>query len=455
MRRAGPIKRLKSIEGETGSKTTITQKIRSEGGGNERVFENLRYAKEQLQRYLQRVNTSQAERSRIELEIKFIDQALNSGGFKAMELQADFEKWILGRGKEEDHLKTPWYRTAPLPYEVTKHLVETPFNERWDLITKVAKLQFKGEMNIIQDLNEAFEYFKLVIRGDEFGELGHLREYTNLKTLWDPQTTIKGPHKDEIIRKLDGMLANDMIKPDAFKAVETEFTNMWNSDLMRGDDIEAVTKNYEKILTRFVPFSNILSPDVGRLLEVNKETQVPEAMYLLYKSYKEMVKEQKILEETARATRKALGRDYRTKGTAVFKGLLKRWQSLHRNRSRIAGILRNKHASATQEELGTFKLLRYTRSRKLDTDKIYNIHTGAGKRKYSLIHRAVKDIEELKRRVQSRSVGWTRAEQNRLVQRVNNLRRAYTNVGRQYPNLRRPFVNFPEVGELGRFVERE
>jgi chromosome segregation ATPase len=73
----------------------------------------------------------------------------------------DFQNWLLGRGKEADHLKTPWYRVPNKDPSVLNYL-DAFVNERHRFLAALAKLQQRTPNNV----DEAFLYFKYIVRQD-------------------------------------------------------------------------------------------------------------------------------------------------------------------------------------------------------------------------------------------------------------------------------------------------
>ena len=80
---------------------------------------------------------------------------------KALKDKQDFDKWLLGRGDEKNHLKTAWYRTPLIDLPgVSKYLDENVI-KRYDFMKKVKLLELNGAT----DLTTAKDYFKFIVRG--------------------------------------------------------------------------------------------------------------------------------------------------------------------------------------------------------------------------------------------------------------------------------------------------
>jgi hypothetical protein len=119
---------------------------------------------------------SPEQRKAWELEVQKLQFNIQAGE-DAMNFDSEFTKWLLGKGKEEDHINTPWYRT-PLTMgflpNVTEYLdrnidIEYKFKEQLTL------LYMRGPT----DLDTAYLYFKYIVRGDisNFDSYGFLQEW--------------------------------------------------------------------------------------------------------------------------------------------------------------------------------------------------------------------------------------------------------------------------------------
>jgi hypothetical protein len=76
-----------------------------------------------------------------------------------------FLTWLMGKGQEEDHIRTPWYRQAQaLELEEVRELLEAFLWEIHLVENQLLKLVWKGP----QTLNEYYLYFKYVLQHQEF-----------------------------------------------------------------------------------------------------------------------------------------------------------------------------------------------------------------------------------------------------------------------------------------------
>lgn len=76
-----------------------------------------------------------------------------------------FLTWLMGKGQEEDHIRTPWYRQAQaLELEEVRELLEAFLWEIHLVENQLLKLVWKGP----QTLNEYYLYFKYVLQHQQF-----------------------------------------------------------------------------------------------------------------------------------------------------------------------------------------------------------------------------------------------------------------------------------------------
>jgi hypothetical protein len=74
----------------------------------------------------------------------------------------DFRNWLVGRGKENDHLKTQWYR-QPIKERSVIQYMDGFIEERHKFLAALAKLKATGP----RDINEAYLYFKYIVRSGD------------------------------------------------------------------------------------------------------------------------------------------------------------------------------------------------------------------------------------------------------------------------------------------------
>ncbi|KAM9986746.1 hypothetical protein ACTFIY_011122 [Dictyostelium cf. discoideum] len=129
--------------------------------------------------YNQTLESDDAKRSKLKMELLQLTDELNSSDANDHnEFIDDFNRWLVGKGKEEDHALTPWSRQPltnvhPSITEYIKGFV----SKRHDFLAEIIKLK----TFIFTDLNldNAYLYFKYIVRGrmDDPSTLGFLAEW--------------------------------------------------------------------------------------------------------------------------------------------------------------------------------------------------------------------------------------------------------------------------------------
>ena len=87
----------------------------------------------------------------------------NAQGVIHQEFMRDFWAWLLGRGKETDHKKSPWYRQSLCNDSEVAAYVDAFVTKRHDF---QVKLQLLG-MRHPKGINQHYLYFKYKVRGEE------------------------------------------------------------------------------------------------------------------------------------------------------------------------------------------------------------------------------------------------------------------------------------------------
>ena len=132
-----------------------------------------------------------------------------------LERERDFNMWLLGRGREEDHAKTPWQRTPLITLPGVKELLTPHIAERYDIMKYLEKLVASGPT----DVNTARQYYKYIIRGDEEGLIEKLSEWSLIQMDEIDRVRLGS----DIVDKLNGWIyKQDPIKGD-FKAMSSDF----------------------------------------------------------------------------------------------------------------------------------------------------------------------------------------------------------------------------------------
>lgn len=87
----------------------------------------------------------------------------NMKGLVKREFLRDFWAWLLGRGKESDHKKCPWYRQSLANDEEVAVYCDTFLVKRTEFQIKLQLLRMRHPVGI----NQHYLYFKYVVRGEE------------------------------------------------------------------------------------------------------------------------------------------------------------------------------------------------------------------------------------------------------------------------------------------------
>ena len=93
---------------------------------------------------------------------------------KELQWNQDFDKWLIGRGREEDHARTPWQRTPLTTLPGVRDYLEPKITQHYDYMKFLEKLQMSKPIN----LQQARLYYKYIVRGGEDGLLESLNEWS-------------------------------------------------------------------------------------------------------------------------------------------------------------------------------------------------------------------------------------------------------------------------------------
>lgn len=127
----------------------------------------------------------------------------NAKGIIHQEFMRDFWAWLLGRGKESDHIRCPWYRQSLTNDPEVSAYVDSFIVKRHEFQMKMALLRMRHPVGI----NQHYLYFKYVVRQTEadadnflddwklfLQEFGEARENGQAERNMDE---IKGPYDGE------------------------------------------------------------------------------------------------------------------------------------------------------------------------------------------------------------------------------------------------------------------
>lgn len=98
-------------------------------------------------------------------------------GIVGREFTHDFWAWLLGRGKEKDHLKTPWYRASVAYDKEVAAYVDSFVSKMHDFRVKLATLDMRQPRGI----NEYFLFFKFRVRGKALDQTAFLEDWSKFQ----------------------------------------------------------------------------------------------------------------------------------------------------------------------------------------------------------------------------------------------------------------------------------
>ncbi len=93
--------------------------------------------------------------------------------YVGMEFLRDFWSWLIGRGTEEDHKKTPWYRQSLADDPEVAAYIDAFVTKMHDFRLKLARMGIRRPTGI----NESFVYFKYLVRGQKPNESNFLDDW--------------------------------------------------------------------------------------------------------------------------------------------------------------------------------------------------------------------------------------------------------------------------------------
>ena len=113
-----------------------------------------------------------AEKSALKMW-KSMFKADQIGGVVAQEFTRDFWGWLLGRGKEADHKKSPWYRASLCHDKEVSAYVDSFLSKMHEFQLKLAVLKFRQPVGI----NQHYLYFKYIVRGESITQTSFLSDW--------------------------------------------------------------------------------------------------------------------------------------------------------------------------------------------------------------------------------------------------------------------------------------
>lgn len=89
------------------------------------------------------------------------------------EFLRDFWAWLLGRGKESDHKKSPWYRQSLANDPEISAYIDTFVTKMHEYRVKLALLK----MRYPKGIKQTYLFFKYIVRGEELNQVNYLDDW--------------------------------------------------------------------------------------------------------------------------------------------------------------------------------------------------------------------------------------------------------------------------------------
>jgi hypothetical protein len=105
--------------------------------------------------------SSPKEKQMWELKKRQLEWAVEIGEDEAT-IEQDFRMWLVGKGKENDHMNTPWYRTPQnMRIKGCNDFLTLGLDVQFEFMAQLMLLEMRGPA----DLDSAWLYFKYIVRG--------------------------------------------------------------------------------------------------------------------------------------------------------------------------------------------------------------------------------------------------------------------------------------------------
>lgn len=145
------------------------------------------------------------------------------------EFQRDFSRWLLGRGREEDHKRTPWYRAPLTDDDEVSLYIDRFVAKRQDFLIKLKLLSMRRPVGIKQ----TYLYWKYLVRGTEANDSSFLDDWKLLENDFmtargagqdwkDPE---KGSHEIAPYGAVRGQMAREFYEEDDRR--KSTYTSAW------------------------------------------------------------------------------------------------------------------------------------------------------------------------------------------------------------------------------------
>lgn len=92
---------------------------------------------------------------------------------------SDFQAWLIGRGQDRDHQKTPWGRQSLAQDPQISSYLDSFVVKRQDFLLDIEKLKLRVPVGI----NDAYKYFKFIVRGEPINFLEDFKYFED--EFWD------------------------------------------------------------------------------------------------------------------------------------------------------------------------------------------------------------------------------------------------------------------------------
>lgn len=76
--------------------------------------------------------------------------------------EKEYKLWLLGTGRDEDHMNTPWKRGSLITVEGVREWLDLEVHKRFKVFNYLVKLSLR----VPRDLDESYIYYKYIVRGD-------------------------------------------------------------------------------------------------------------------------------------------------------------------------------------------------------------------------------------------------------------------------------------------------
>jgi hypothetical protein len=123
-----------------------------------------------------------SKRDSIMARLQPLKEAVNlDQAAKVLQEEEEFSKWLVGRGKEEDHMKTPWYRCPLTHLPSVREYIKTKMDMRKEFMKQLSEMEIRQPDNVM----DAWNYYKFIVNGNKDNLLGYLEDWS--VTLMDKQ----------------------------------------------------------------------------------------------------------------------------------------------------------------------------------------------------------------------------------------------------------------------------